>query len=325
MPFKNHMSRLPKGVYVRAWPEIRRNASNRAAESAADILSGLIPQHPILKAVPEAALRLALSDAIQAVSEELALCPGATPLRLLPAKIRRKLEVLSRPELKEVRERAWAVGVFIAAEDEAALVVCQLLFGNWVFKQLGLDHHADANQPAIGALGAAAVVEGVRSTEQILAAYSEPVGGIFKTKGNGKRKEVEKAVAAYRAGQEFGGQLFAHLDAFAARRLDEVSIKLLEVFKGRLETVYDDPEHDPKMVAEVELRLFGERIEIYQQTMSVEMIDDLPEEYVEAASSLDMTEEFLDLIEGVLEPRLQLLVHGAKALFEMKLEEIESK
>ena len=104
-----------------------------------------------------------------------------------------------------------------------------------------------------------------------------------------------------------------------------MSIKLLEVFKGRLETVYDDPEHDPKMVAEVELRLFGERIEIYQQTMSVEMIDDLPEEYVEAASSLDMTEEFLDLIEGVLEPRLQLLVHGAKALFEMKLEEIESK
>ena len=148
---------------------------------------------------------------------------------------------------------------------------------------------------------------------------------IFKRKKNDKQVELEDAIAAYRMGQEFGGQLFDHIDAFAASRLDAVSINLLEVFKGRLETVYDEPEHDPKTVAMVELRLFAEQINTYQQTMGVEMIDDLPEEYVEAASSLDLDKELLDLIESVLEPRLQLLVGGAKALVEIKLKEIESR
>lgn len=149
--------------------------------------------------------------------------------------------------------------------------------------------------------------------------------GIFKRKRNEKQKELEDALAAYRMGQKFGGQLFDHIDAFAASRLDGVSINLLEVFKGRLETVYDDPEHDPRTVAMVELKLFAERIETYQQTMGVEIIDDLPEEYAEAASTLDMVEELVDLIESVLEPRLQLLVDEGATLFEMKLKEIESR
>ena len=149
--------------------------------------------------------------------------------------------------------------------------------------------------------------------------------GIFKRKRTGKQKELEDAIAAHKMGQKFGGQLIAHIEAFAASRLDDVSIKLLEVFKGRLETVYDDPEHDPKTVAVVELRLFGEQIDEYQKTMSIEMIDDLPEEYAEAASSLNMNNELVDLIESVLQPRLDLLVAGAKTLFEIKLKEIESR
>ncbi|WP_444921922.1 hypothetical protein ACJJID_06145 [Microbulbifer sp. CnH-101-G] len=141
---------------------------------------------------------------------------------------------------------------------------------------------------------------------------------------SGKRNKDKKNQAAYEKGQDFGGHLVSKVDEFSSARLDQITVNLLEVFKGRLETVCEDPEHDPKLVAAAELEIFKEQIGKAQENMWSELQQHLSSE-IEIAEKIDMVEEVADLIETATEQRLQILIAGAKALYDSKVEEIESQ
>ena len=131
-------------------------------------------------------------------------------------------------------------------------------------------------------------------------------------------------MATYEKGKEFAEHLGVMIDEFAEGRLDQITVNLLQVFKERLETVYDDPEHGPEVVAAVELRIFEEKIGEAQKRFWSELQDHLSD-YVEIMNELDLAERLADLFEHATEPRLEALIAGAKVLYDSKIEEIESK
>ena len=148
--------------------------------------------------------------------------------------------------------------------------------------------------------------------------------GLFDWKSEKRKQEVKETAAAYEKGKEFGKQLARMVDEFAEGRLDQITVNLLQVFKERLETVYDDPEHDPKDVAAAELRIFEEQIGEAQKRFWSELQDHLSD-YLEIVDELELGELLADLFEQATEPRLVTLIAGAKVLYDSKIEEIESK
>ena len=148
--------------------------------------------------------------------------------------------------------------------------------------------------------------------------------GLFNWKSEKRKQEVKENAAAYEKGKEFGKQLGRMVDEFAEGRLDQITVNLLQVFKERLETVYDHPEHDPRVVAAIELRLFGEKVGEAQKRFWSELQDHLSD-YLEIVDELDLSEQLADLFEHATEPRLEALIAGAKVLYDSKIEEIESK
>ncbi len=148
--------------------------------------------------------------------------------------------------------------------------------------------------------------------------------GLFNWKSEKRKQEVKENAAAYEKGKEFGKQLGRMVDEFAEGRLDQITFNLLQVFKERLETVYDDPEHDPKDVAAAELRIFEEQIGEAQKRFWSELQDHLSD-YLEIVDELELGELLADLFEHATEPRLVTLIAGAKVLYDSKIEEIESK
>ena len=153
---------------MRAWPIVDEGSAMRAGAASSEAVSRLVAEFRALAGIPEVHLRLAVAAAIQAVAEELALCPGATPRRLIWPRAMRALQNLVRPELRDIRGRAWAFGIKFIAGDEGAIEVCQLLFGNWIARQVGFDHHSDENAALLWELGRIALVEGVAITEDAL-------------------------------------------------------------------------------------------------------------------------------------------------------------
>lgn len=139
-----------------------------------------------------------------------------------------------------------------------------------------------------------------------------------------RRQERAGNKEAYKRGQEYAQYLGDRVNEFAENRLDHVTVNLLEVFKDRLETVYNDPDHDPKIVAAAELEIFKKQIAEAQKRFWSETQDHLSDE-LETLVELDLVELLADLIENVTEPRLNALIAGAKVLYDGKIKEIEDK
>ena len=78
-----------------------------------------------------------------------------------------------RSDLHDIRERTWAFAVKYAEGDETAIQACQLLFGNWVARQISVDHHSKDNADLIWEFGRIAIVQGVGIAED---AFTQVVG-----------------------------------------------------------------------------------------------------------------------------------------------------
>ncbi|MGH2372440.1 MAG: hypothetical protein ACREOC_18130 [Gemmatimonadales bacterium] len=160
------VAKLARDTVSRAWADVHAQGPIAAAEAASSSLTQLLIDHASLHTVPEISLRLALSAAIQAVPEEIALS-STSAFSLLSVRVSRAVQGLLRPELKDLRNRARALVLSWLTRDEEAFQLSQLVMGNWIARQVGLDHHEKSNESAIWALGGVVAIIGVRVAEDI--------------------------------------------------------------------------------------------------------------------------------------------------------------
>ena len=83
--------------------------------------------------------------------------------------------------------------------------------------------------------------------------------GLFKKRA----AERSRRAAIIKEGEHAGQAIFEAVEAFLNQRLPEVSKSLLEVLRGRFNTIYDHPPHAPKDVAQIEWNIFNENIATY--------------------------------------------------------------
>jgi hypothetical protein len=70
-----------------------------------------------------------------------------------------------------------------------------------------------------------------------------------------RRHEKQQHAAAYEMGQQAGESIIAAVDSFLVPRLSTLSNNVLDLYRDRLKTIYDEPEYQPKDVAKVELKI----------------------------------------------------------------------
>jgi hypothetical protein len=77
--------------------------------------------------------------------------------------------------------------------------------------------------------------------------------GLFKKKvgKDGPRGPVQ----SYRFGGQVGDQMAAAIDEYLDRRLPIITKNVLKLFAERLDTIYCEPDFDPKTVAAIELSI----------------------------------------------------------------------
>ena len=161
------VARFARDAFRRAWADVHTTGPIEAARAGSISLTQLLIDHASLHAVPELSLRLALSAAIQAVPEEIVLSSSSV-FSLLSVRSVRALQGIVRPELKDLRIRARALVLSWLGGDEPAFQLAQLVLGNWIARQVGLDHHASSNEDAIWALGSSVAINGIRIMEDIV-------------------------------------------------------------------------------------------------------------------------------------------------------------
>lgn len=79
--------------------------------------------------------------------------------------------------------------------------------------------------------------------------------GFFRERAKKKRQ-----AKAYEMGQQVAARIAGVVDAHFDPRLSKLSYDVLEVLRGRLKTIYDDPEHDPKKIVRIELEIFVDNL-----------------------------------------------------------------
>src|SRR5208337_4049361 len=111
-----------------------------------------------------------------------------------------------------------------------------------------------------------------------------------------KTKEKQKLIAAYQKGQDAGRSMAAAVDEYMDRRLPSVTAALLKVFADRLQTIFDEPEHDPKVVAAIELKIFKENTDTFQTRLKNDFYRD-DHKWIEVAKLtgvLDLIDQHID-------------------------------
>lgn len=146
----------------------------------------------------------------------------------------------------------------------------------------------------------------------------------WKKNRNGHQND-DSLEKSYDFGRNIGSQITAKVDEFKENRIDEVSVNLLSAFKDRLETVFDSPPHDPKLVAQIELNEFRDQIKRFSDKMWAESKDFLNNELgiLDEIGDDETTEKYIDYLELQISTGVNLLIHGAKMLYDKKLEEID--
>ena len=158
--------------------------------------------------------------------------------------------------------------------------------------------------------------------------------GIFK-KLREKKEEKKKVQAAMADGEEFGNKIAEGIEKYSNERLSDVTVNLIAAFKQRLETVYDDKEIKPEEAAEIELNLFANEIEKFSKQMWEEYIAfisptfEVFEKLLPENASDNKVEEalgpFADLIDSKIEEHANILIAGAKVLYDEKINEIHER
>lgn len=99
-----------------------------------------------------------------------------------------------------------------------------------------------------------------------------------------KLDEAQKTVEAYELGKEYADSIVEKLVYFETR-CGQVRNNYVEVFKGRMETIFDEEEHDPATVAEVEFEILGDNVLKLQEKLLAEF-DDLFQEDISAMDEM---------------------------------------
>ena len=125
-------------------------------------------------------------------------------------------------------------------------------------------------------------------------------------------------------GADFRVHAVTKIETFATSRLDASARQLLATFKTRLETVDDEPGHDPELIASVEFNIFKRTLRAARRDMAAELLDHIRNEMI-VAESFNMTADLLVLVDRAVDDRLDTLAFGASALYDFKVEEIRER
>ena len=137
-----------------------------------------------------------------------------------------------------------------------------------------------------------------------------------------ERREYSRwARSTHKTDSELRKHVLEKVDRFSAIRLDEQSLNLLGTFRARLGTVYDEPAHDPELIASVEFNIFKRTVRAARRNMAVALSEHIAAELA-AAEAFFMTGELHALIDATVDQKLDTLAFGASALYDFKIEEI---
>lgn len=113
---------------------------------------------------------------------------------------------------------------------------------------------------------------------------------------------------AYNMGRDIGAAITEEIETHITHRILPAGERFVEVFRERLDTVYDNPEVHPKMLVQVEWESFGENLADFAGHMKAELNVRTYkfDEIINAAGIRDVTDEYItkrisDVVEGMRE------------------------
>lgn len=104
-----------------------------------------------------------------------------------------------------------------------------------------------------------------------------------------RREQREVRQHELEMGRRAGRSLYEAVREYLDGRLPEVSTKLLDVFRQRLATIHNEPEHPPELVAKVEWDIFQKQINEFPTRMRQEVDANL-REWMSVADDLHVRE-----------------------------------
>jgi hypothetical protein len=91
--------------------------------------------------------------------------------------------------------------------------------------------------------------------------------------GFGKKSEAAQLPpkAAYDLGETIGRCLFRAVSGYLDYRLSQLTVKMLTLLAGRFETIHDEPDHRPEVVAQVEFDIFRNNLQEFLPKLEAEV------------------------------------------------------
>lgn len=91
--------------------------------------------------------------------------------------------------------------------------------------------------------------------------------------GFGKKREAAQLPpeAAYDLGETIGRCLFRAVSGYLDYRLSQLTVKTLTLLAERFETIHDEPDYRPEVVAQVEFDIFQTNLQEFQPKLEVEI------------------------------------------------------
>lgn len=151
-----------------------------------------------------------------------------------------------------------------------------------------------------------------------------------------KKKPASEPLDAYLLGRQHGDALYKHLKArantFTDGRFSLMFSRYVDGFSQRLDTVYDDPHHEPKLVASMQLKIFNDEADKAKSSLRSEFEtymlseDELILGLLEDEETMkDIKHTASQIMESALEDGFELLKNTAVAMYESKIDEIEKR
>jgi len=86
-----------------------------------------------------------------------------------------------------------------------------------------------------------------------------------------RREEKQRQKAAYQLGYDASTRIITAVDGYLDSRLPELSRNLLAVLSERFTTIYDQPEHEPELLARIEWKIFDEHLDTFPDRVKQEL------------------------------------------------------
>ena len=151
---------------------------------------------------------------------------------------------------------------------------------------------------------------------------------------NKPTKEQQRAFElGQTAGEVIGDDLISRAESFMEGRFAQFFGDYIDALKQRLDTVYDDPEHDPKLLAHIELKIFCENAEEAKSQLHAEFENYVlrhDDSYYELLGNDDDTVAFVqhavsEVVDKNLADGVELLIKTGVEVHDRKIEEIEQR